>query len=207
MNEVLQLIQQHHEWFYLITFVWTALEGETFVIFAGLAAQRDLIDIKFLFIAAALGSMFGDQVMFALGRLYGRRIIHKFPKIAPKLEKIFRALEKYSTSFILSYRFMYGVRNISGLAVGMSQISWRRFTILNAIAASVWSFAFCGAGYLFGNLMTRLGLGNAEESVGMEVRGFTLAVLGLFVIFVGFRVWLARRKMRAEADKTEPTGE
>ena len=207
MNEVFQLIQEHHEWFYLITFVWAALEGETFVIFAGLAAQRDLIDIKWLFLAAALGSMFGDQVMFAIGRRYGRRIVHRFPKIVPKLQKVFTTLEKYSISFILSYRFMYGVRNVSAIAIGMSQISWRHFAFWNMVASFVWSFCFCGAGYLFGDIMTRLGLGSAEESVGMEVRGFTLTVLCLFVLFVGFRVWMARRQMRKEAAEKEGSGE
>ena len=199
MNEVFQLIQEHHEWFYLITFVWAALEGETFVIFAGLAAQRGLISIYGLFLAAALGSMFGDQVMFFLGRKYARKIVHRFPKIVPKLQKVFTALENYSVSFILSYRFMYGVRNVSAIAIGMSQISWRHFAFWNMVASFVWSFCFCGAGYLFGDIMTRLGLGSAEESVGIEVRGFTLAVLALFVVFVAIRIWVARRQMRKEA--------
>jgi len=199
MNHILELIHQHGDWFYLLTFIWTALEGETFVIFAGLAAQRDLLNIWGLCVSAAFGSMFGDQVMFALGRVYGRKIVQRFPKIEPKLEKVFAALEKYSTSFILSYRFMYGVRNISALAVGMSQLTWRRFTVLNTIASFVWAFCFCGAGYLFGDIMERLGFRD-EESVNFEVRNLMIAVLGLFLLFVVIRVYLARRKMQAERE-------
>ena len=37
MHDVRLLIQQHGDLFYLLTFLWTAMEGETFVIFAGLA--------------------------------------------------------------------------------------------------------------------------------------------------------------------------
>ncbi|MDD3181475.1 MAG: DedA family protein [Alphaproteobacteria bacterium] len=196
-EQALALIQQHSDFFYLVTFIWTALEGETFVIFAGLAAQRDLLNIYLLFLSAALGSMFGDQVMFLLGRIYGRRIVHKFPKLIPKLQKIFNALEKYSVSFILSYRFMYGVRNISALAIGMSQITWRHFTLWNTAASFLWSFVFCGVGFLFGDLMERFGFRD-EESMNFEVRNFMLAALGLFLLIVVLRVYHARRKARQD---------
>ncbi|MDD2325737.1 MAG: DedA family protein [Alphaproteobacteria bacterium] len=208
-EQAMALIQQHEDFFYLVTFVWTALEGETFVIFAGLAAQRELLNVYLLFIAAALGSMFGDQVMFFLGRRYGRRIVHRYPKLQPKLEKIFRILEKYDVSFIMSYRFMYGVRNISALSIGMSQIAWRRFTALNAIASFVWSFVFCGVGYLFGDIMERVGFGN-EETMNFEVRNFMLAALGLFVLMVGLRVWYAKRQAAKEREAevlSQPKGE
>lgn len=197
MQHILQLINEHGTWFYLVTFIWTALEGETFVIFAGLAAQRGLLDPFILFLCAALGSMAGDQFMFFVGRRYGRRIVHKYPKLEPKLQKIFTALEKYSTSFILSYRFMYGVRNISALAIGMSQLSWRRFAALNALASFIWSFVFCGGGYLFGDIMERFGFGD-EDSVNFEVRSFMIAALGLFFLFIALRVMYARHRAREE---------
>ncbi len=39
--DVNQLIADYGGWFYAITFLWTFLEGETFVIFAGAAAQTN----------------------------------------------------------------------------------------------------------------------------------------------------------------------
>lgn len=195
MNHILDLIQQHGDLFYIITFIWTALEGETFVIFAGLAAHRDLLRIDILFLCAALGSMFGDQVCFLAGRFFGRRFVHRYPKITPKLERIFGFIEKNDVTFILSYRFMYGVRNISALALGMSQISWKRFAMLNAAASFLWSFAFCGAGYLFGDVMQRLGIAD-EETVNFEVRGFMIAVLALFLLILLARYASGRRRDR-----------
>ncbi len=194
MNHVIDLIREHGEMFYLITFIWTALEGETFVIFAGLAAQRELLDFRALFFAAAFGSMFGDQIMFFVGRYFGPRVVRRYPKIKPKLDKILAALEKYSTSFILTYRFMYGLRNVSALAVGMSHLSWRRFSLLNAVASFLWAFTFCGAGYLFGDILERMGIGD-EEMVNIEVR-----VIMLFALFVFLLVVLLRyRKAQREA--------
>ena len=48
--DVNQLIAEHGAWFYPITFLWTFLEGETFVIFAGAAsAWRAMIREPFPF--------------------------------------------------------------------------------------------------------------------------------------------------------------
>ncbi len=202
MEHVNSLIQENGNLFYLITFIWTALEGETFVIFAGLAAQRGLLDIHILFLCAALGSMFGDQCFFFVGRHFGPRITNRYPKLKPKLEKVFGLLEKYSTSFILSYRFMYGVRNVSALACGMSHLPWRRFAFLNMIASFVWSFVFCGGGYLFGDIMERFGFGD-EDSVNFEVRNLMIAGLGIFALIAVLRYFHFKRTAAAEAGKME----
>ncbi len=202
MEHINSLIQENGDLFYLITFIWTALEGETFVIFAGLAAQRGLLDVHILFLCAALGSMFGDQVFFFVGRFFGRQVVKKYPRLIPKLEKVFGVLEKYSTSFILSYRFMYGVRNVSALACGMSQLSWRRFAFWNMVASFLWSFVFCGGGYLFGDIIERFGFGD-EESVNFEVRNLMIAVLGLFLLVAVLRYFHARHAAQEEAKEQE----
>lgn len=197
MNEISAYIQQYGDLFYLVTFIWTALEGETFVIFAALAAQKGLLNIWMLFLAAWWGSFCGDQVYFFLGRKFGTRILARYPKIKPKTEWALKAIEKYHVIFILSYRFMYGVRNVSGLAVGLSSLTWRRFAILNLIAAFVWSASFCGAGYLFGNALG-IKRGQENEAVDYTVREITLTVLGLFVMLVLVRLgvkWWQNRKL------------
>lgn len=203
MREVLNLIHQHGDLFYLITFVWTALEGETFVIFAALAAQRGFLNIGGLFAAAWLGSFFGDQVLFLVGRVFGTRILARFPKLKPKTDKVLKTLEKYAVVFILSYRFMYGLRNISSIAVGLSHLSWRRFAFLNFSAAFIWALAFCGAGYVFGNVIEHLGR-RKNEVVVYSVRELMLTALGLFILIIVTRVVFLRRqarKVKAEGEE------
>lgn len=200
MQDVLSLIRHHGDLFYLITFVWTALEGETFVIFAGLAAQRGLLNIYALFTAAWLGSFFGDQVFFFIGRIFGTRLLARFPKLKPKADKALMALEKYSTVFILSYRFMYGLRNISGIAVGLSKLSWKRFAALNCLAALIWATAFCGAGYFFSKMITHLGRRN-KEIVNYSVRELMITVLLLFAFVIVMRLASLRYQARKKEQR------
>ena len=54
-----QLIAEYGAYTYLGAFVWTFLEGETIILFAGFAAAQGLIDPWLLLSAAWLGSFSG----------------------------------------------------------------------------------------------------------------------------------------------------
>jgi membrane protein DedA with SNARE-associated domain len=158
LEEIAHLIQKYGYLFYGITFFWAFLEGETFVIFAGALAVPGLggstapppIDIYILIAAAWLGSFAGDQLYFFLGRRFGRRILHRFPRIQGGVQLAIDMLHKYHTVFILTYRYMYGVRNFASLGMGMSELSWPRFASLNFVAAFLWANSFAWGGYALG---------------------------------------------------------
>ena len=186
MHEIYDLVHQHGDLFYLITFAWTALEGETFVIFAGLAAQKGVINIWLLFLAAWLGSFVGDQIMFWIGRIVGVRILHHFPRLEPGIEHALGWLERHAPIFILTYRFMYGLRNVSSIAIGLSHLTWKKFAAWNFLAAFVWAAAFIGIGYLYGDVIAHMH--HKEEVVTGGVREVMLTVLGLFAFILIVRL-------------------
>src|SRR5215468_5131012 len=174
--DISQLIAEHGAFFYLIAFVWTFLEGETFVLFAAFAAAQGLLNPALLLAATWLGSFSGDQTYFWIGRHFGLRLLNRFPKWRYGVESALYWLERYNTGFILSFRFIYGVRNFSSFAMGLSAVHWKRFLILNFIAAGLWSVMFAGGGYLFGEALSAI-LGDAAEILG-------LIALGIFIIVV-----------------------
>ena len=195
MHDIYLLIQKRGDLFYLITFLWTAMEGETFVIFAGLAAQKGMLNFWLLFIAACLGSFCGDQIFFFAGRRYGSHILNHLPKLKAPIDRSLGWLERHAGAFILAYRFMYGIRNISGIAIGMSQLPWQQFARWNALAAFIWAGAFAGFGYLFGDVLARIP--HKTQVVEDSVRQITLTILDLFLLIICFRLlllWFNKRK-------------
>jgi membrane protein DedA with SNARE-associated domain len=190
-----QLIAEHGACFYLIAFLWTFLEGETFVLFAGFAAAQGLLNPMLLFLATLLGSFSGDQTYFWIGRCFGLRLLNRFPRWRYGVESALYWLERYNTGFILSFRFIYGVRNFSSFAMGMSAVHWKRFMILNFIAASLWAASFVAVGYFLGHAFRAL--------LGHLVRSFSLAMLVAFVaLTVG--VWLFHRLQRRRQLRVPP---
>ncbi len=143
------------------------------------------MSLPILIACAWTGSFAGDQFYFWLGRRYGTRVLKRFPKWQPGVDRALRLLERYNTGFILSFRFIYGVRNFSSFAMGMSPLSWTRFLMLNFIAAGLWAATFAGGGYLFGEALSAM-LGDAAEIMG-------LIALGIFIVVVALLVRRQRR--------------
>lgn len=185
--EINQLIAQNGAYFYLIVFLWTFLEGETVVLFAGFAAAQGLLDPWLLLAFAWLGSFSGDQCYFWLGRNYGVRLLGRFPRWRFGVDAALSWLERYDTGFILSFRFIYGVRNFSSFALGLSAVRWERFLRLNCVAALLWAASFVAVGYF---------LGHAFRAVlGDIARSFGIVMLGVFIA-IGGGMWLLHRVQR-----------
>jgi membrane protein DedA with SNARE-associated domain len=186
-----QLIADHGSWFYLIAFVWTFLEGETVVLCAGFAAAQGLVDPFLLTAAAWLGSFAGDQCYFWLARHYGTPLLDRYPRWHHGVDKALHWLERYDTGFILSFRFIYGVRNFSSFALGLSHVHWRRFLKWNFVAAGLWAVSFVATGYFLGHAWRTM--------LGDVARSFSLAMLVAFVaVAVGIGLvhrWQRRRRV------------
>src|SRR5579863_5926299 len=119
MDHVHRLIADHGAWIYVITFVWTFFEGETFVLGAGFAAAQGLLNAPLLLVVAWLGSFAGDQCYFWIGRNFGLRLLSRRPVWRSRVDSALALVKRYDTLFILSFRFIYGVRNFSSFALGL----------------------------------------------------------------------------------------
>src|ERR1700675_475323 len=171
--DINQLIAQNGACFYSIVFLWTFLEGETVVIFAGFAAAQGLVDPLGLLVAAWLGSFAGDQVYFLIARNCGVKLLDRFPRWRHGVDGALRWLERYDAGFILSFRFIYGVRNFSSFALGLSAVRWEQFLWLNFTAAGLWAASFVAVGYFLGHAFRAM--------LGVVPPSFSLVVLGVFV--------------------------
>jgi membrane protein DedA with SNARE-associated domain len=133
---------------YLITFVGSFVEGESVILTcSALAYKYDQISLITLMALAFVGSLTADQVLFFVGRRYGPGLIERRESLKKASSRVFYHLHKHNTLFILSFRFIYGIRVASPLIIGASGVSVKRFAILNVIAAFFWSVISCSVGY------------------------------------------------------------
>jgi len=175
--DLVELLQSYG---YIALLVGTFLEGETIVVIAGFLAQQDLLSPFLVALCAFCGSVTSDQLMFILGRWKGVTILQRFDKLEKKVAKATRLLARYETPLILGFRFIYGVRNVTPILMGVSGVNHLKFLMLNVIGAAVWAMSFTAAGYFFGHAVTAFL--EAVPHAGRYVLG------GLVVI--GFCIWL-----------------
>src|SRR3990172_5843008 len=135
---------------YLAILVGTFFEGETIVILAGVAANMGLLEIQWVIAAAVAGSFSGDQLWYYVGRHWGPKIIARRLSWQEGAEKVYKHLHRHQYWLILSFRFYYGLRNVTPFVIGSAQIPRLRFFVLNLIGAIVWAHTFAYGGYLLG---------------------------------------------------------
>ena len=177
-------------WGVAAVFAGAMLEGETAVIAGGLLAHQGLIAWPLAFAAAALGSFLSDQFFFAAGRRYRDRPFVQRWTQKRAFAKALRLLERYPTGFIFGFRFLYGFRTVSPVAIGTSQLPAATFLIVNALAAIVWAALFTALGYWFGEAVTEIA-GRLRPSRHTLLVG--VAVLsGGFAVFQFLRWWRDR---------------
>src|SRR3990172_8889147 len=98
---------------YLAILVGTFFEGETIVILAGVAANMGLLEIQRVIAAAVAGSFSGDQFYYYLGRHWGPKIIARRLSWQEGAQKVYRLLHRHQYFLILTFRFYYGLRNVT----------------------------------------------------------------------------------------------
>ena len=131
-------------------FLGAAVEGETVVVLGGMMVHRGVLPFLPAIVAAAIGSFVADQLFFFLGRAFRHRPFVKRQQRKPAFVKALATFEKHPLLFVFAFRFVYGFRTVSPLAVGTTSLAARTFLMINALAAAVWATVFVSLGYSFG---------------------------------------------------------
>ena len=162
----------------------TFFEGETLLIVGGFIAHLGYLKLPYVMAMAFLGSFAGDQFFFILGRLKGQKILSRFKKAQHRIHKIHVFTHRYNNWIMFGFRFIYGIRILTPIVIGTNhKISTRRFLILNALGALIWSVAISAGGFLFGH---------ALEIFFEDLRKYQLIIItGIFLI--GILGWLWHR--------------
>lgn len=172
---------------YIALLVGTFLEGETIVLLAGLFAQQGHLLPVPAILCAFTGSLVSDQLMFCLGRWKGNAILRRFPRLEKRAPKVRAWLGRYETALILGFRFIYGVRNVTPLLLGMSTVNRWKFFFLNIVSAAVWATSFVATGYFFGQALTRV--------LAAHPHAQKLALVAVIVLAAGAWLWRRVRKV------------
>lgn len=140
----------------LAVFLGAGIEGETAVVLGGVLAHRALLPFWSVAAAATLGSFLADQMFFFAGRhMRSNRFVGRM-LAKPAVASVQHLLERHPTGFVFAFRFIYGLRTISPIAIGTTQIPTAKFVLLNAVAAAVWGPLFTAIGYFFGEGVEQL---------------------------------------------------
>lgn len=186
LAHILDLIRQHGQAVYAFIFAYAASHGMIMALFAGYAAQTGALDVINVLMVCWIGSFFGDSVRFWIGRRFGTAWLQSFPRIESGLQKAARLVDRHYLWLPMVHRYPNGIRNLAGLAFGMSNMTWPLFLVLNFVSAGIWALLTVFAGYAFGQI--------SDKAMNDAASNLSLALL---IVFLALAWWLSKRLDRA----------
>ncbi|AIT09309.1 membrane protein [Candidatus Francisella endociliophora] len=184
------------DWGYLAVALAVFIEGEIFLIMVGVAAAAGLFDYPLVIIAATIGAIFHDNSIFILSKFVGQKIIKKKASWSYKAQHSLKLLEKHENIVILSIRFLYGLRTITILIVGLSKVNKLKFVLLDSISSFFWSVIYISLGYLCGHTILRF-IDHADIKLWISHNKYPsifILILVSSIIYLSYRIFRSRSK-------------
>jgi membrane-associated protein len=183
---------------YAVVFALLAIEtmgipvpGETALVTGALLANHGDMDIGTLIVVASAAAILGDNVGFAIGRRYGRRL---FLVSGPFEEHRHKVLElgepffaRHGPKAVFLGRWVAGLRIASAWLAGINRMRWPTFLFWNALGGIAWVTCVALAVYFAGDV--------AEHVISVVGPAAAVAIV---VLLVGLLLWnrLRRRETR-----------
>ena len=185
---------------YTLVFALVAIEtmgvpvpAETALIGAALLAHKGQLDIVTLTALAATAAILGDNVGFAIGRHFGRRVFLATGPLQNHRGKVLEHGEpffaRHGPKAVFLGRWVAGLRIASAWLAGMNGMRWPLFLFWNALGGIAWATSIALGIYFLGHV--------AEEVIATA--GPVAAVLAVAAL-IGFVVWHKRRGRLGAAD-------
>jgi membrane protein DedA with SNARE-associated domain len=144
------------EYGYIVLFAWSILEGELGLIMAGIMAHTGDMFLPIALFVGAFGGFIGDQIYFYIGRFNKNYIHNKLRSQRRKFAIAHLLLKKYGWPIIFFQRYMYGMRTVIPMAIGLTKYSGRQFAIINFISAVFWASMTIIPAYYYGDELLAL---------------------------------------------------
>lgn len=157
--------------------------GESLVILGAVLASQGRMSPLVLVVAWA-GAVTGDNLGYAIGHFGGRQLVLRFgPRIGIRGRHLARAerfFARYGAAIVAVARFFEGLRQVNGIAAGISRMPWWWFLLWNTLGAALWVGTWGSAAWFLGAHLESL-LATARHWAPYAGGGAGALLLGLLV--------------------------
>jgi membrane protein DedA with SNARE-associated domain len=168
------------------------------LISAGYLAHLGTVDLHAVFLVCFAAVLAGDSMAFAMGRLFGTRLLatrfgHRY--FSPRRQLRVRAyFRKYGSKVVFIARFLPGLRFSIFLSAGMLHVRPIVFIVFDAMAALLSVPTLVYLAWFFGDNIDHVIKWAKRSEYGI------LVLVGIAVLFIGLKLYRKRRIHPATAD-------
>jgi len=159
MNEILENLITYG---YIILFFYSLGGGFFALAAAGVLSSIGKMDLSISIAVALIGNFIGDQALLLFARSNKSQMMDYLKNHRRKLAYSHLLMKKYGTWVIFLQKYIYGVKTLVPIAIGLTRYDAMKFAIYNFAAAVVWALVVGISSYLGGKTVLSI-LDKAKE--------------------------------------------
>lgn len=153
MEEILNSLSTYG---YIILFLYSIGGGFVALAAAGVMAYAGKMDLELSILIALAANFTGDSILFYMGR-YNKKEVHNYlKKHRRKLAFSHLLIKRHGSKVILFQKFVYGIKTLIPIAIGLTKYDLKRFTVYNLGSSIIWAVVVGYAGFYGGDAVMRI---------------------------------------------------
>ena len=141
---------------YLILAYYSLGGGMLALIGAGILSSMGKMDITTSILIATVANAVGDNLLFYLARTNKETVQKYLKKHRRKIAWTNLLMRRYGWMAVFLQKYIYGVKTLVPIVMGLTKYDLKKFTILNIPASIVWGLVVGLVSYYFSDLVRNL---------------------------------------------------
>ncbi len=168
------------DWGYVILFLYSFGGGFLALVVAGILSFSGELNIFVTILVAGVANFIGDQFLFTIARKNKAQAKQMMQKHRRKIAMSHLLMRKYGSWVIFLQKYVYGIKTLIPLAMGLTKYDYKKFMFFNVFATALWAILIGSAAYMLGDLVYTY----IDE---FKSYGLALVAIILFGVFLLFR--------------------
>lgn len=138
---------------YVVLFLYSLGGGFVALLGAGVLSFMGKMDLSLSIAIAFVANFIGDALLFYMSRYHKTEMMEYFKKHRRKLAFSHLLIKKHGAWIIVIKKFIYGLKTLVPLAIGLTKYDFWKFSGYNALGAAIWAVVIGGGSYLGGGAL------------------------------------------------------
>jgi len=141
------------DWGYIALFLYSFGGGMVALIVASILSYSGDLNIFITLIVAGSANFIGDQFLFFIARNNKNQAKQMMAKHQRKIALAHLLMRKYGFVIIFLQKYIYGIKTLVPLAMGLTKYDIKKFLFFNVLATIVWTLIIGVSSYMLGELI------------------------------------------------------
>lgn len=141
------------DWGYIALFLYSFGGGFVGLVVAGVLSYAGDLNLFVSMIVAGSANFIGDQFLFYLARTNKNYANDTMKKYGRKVALAHVLMRRYGSMVVFIQKYIYGIKTLIPLAMGLTKYSFKKFTVYNAFATVIWAVVVGYISFLMGEVI------------------------------------------------------